>query len=232
MQCITGPEYVEYLRKHGIKIGSNVIFTHPSTNVIDFTRPSLVEIGNNCHINANFTLLTHDFASFIFRNLYSDFLNSSGAVKIGDNCVFGRNVTVLKGVTIGNNCLIGIGSIVTQSIPDNSVAVGAPARVVCTIEDYYKKRKAESMEEAIDYCIAIKKRTGRDPLIEEMTEEFVLFLNSEEYRNNSRVKKNVDMRLEGYIDVDEFLKREKPYGSFDDFLKQVHLQFNSEERGK
>jgi acetyltransferase-like isoleucine patch superfamily enzyme len=44
---------------------------------------------------------------------------------------------VLKGVTIGNNCIIGAGAIVTKNIPDNSVAVGVPARVTSTLEDYF-----------------------------------------------------------------------------------------------
>lgn len=60
---------------------------------------------------------------------------------IGNNVVFGRNVTILKNVTIGDNCIIGNGSIVTKDIPSNSVAAGAPAKAISTLEEYYKKRK-------------------------------------------------------------------------------------------
>ncbi|MEX2430632.1 MAG: hypothetical protein WD645_01780 [Dehalococcoidia bacterium] len=42
----------------------------------------------------------------------------------------GAHVTVLKGVTIGDGAIIGAGSVVTRSIPENAVAVGAPARVI------------------------------------------------------------------------------------------------------
>ena len=56
-------------------------------------------------------------------------------IKIGDNCWFGSNVTVIGGVTIGNGCVIGAGSVVTRDIPDNSLAVGNPCRVVREITE-------------------------------------------------------------------------------------------------
>ena len=56
-------------------------------------------------------------------------------IKIGSNCWFGGNVTVLGGVTIGDGCVIGAGSVVVKDIPANSVAVGNPARVVRTISN-------------------------------------------------------------------------------------------------
>lgn len=52
------------------------------------------------------------------------------AITIGENCWIGAKVTVLAGVIIGNNCIIGAGSVVTKSIPDNSIAVGNPAKVI------------------------------------------------------------------------------------------------------
>lgn len=52
------------------------------------------------------------------------------AITIGSNCWIGAKVTVLAGVNIGDDCIIGAGSVVTKSIPDNSVAVGNPAKVI------------------------------------------------------------------------------------------------------
>ena len=66
-------------------------------------------------------LLAHDAC----RNMKAD-------VYIGDNCFLGNRVIVLPGVRIGNECVIGSGSIVTKNIPDNCIAVGNPARVICS----------------------------------------------------------------------------------------------------
>ena len=51
----------------------------------------------------------------------------------------------MPGVRIGNNCIIGTGAIVTRDIPDNSVAVGVPARVIKTADEYLDKIKSESL---------------------------------------------------------------------------------------
>ena len=56
-------------------------------------------------------------------------------ITVGDNCWFGGNVTVLPGVTIGDNCVIGANSLVTKDIPDNSLVVGSPAKVVRQITE-------------------------------------------------------------------------------------------------
>lgn len=55
-------------------------------------------------------------------------------IKIGDNCWFGANVSVMPGVTIGNGCVIAAGSVVTKDIPDNSLAAGVPAKVIKKID--------------------------------------------------------------------------------------------------
>lgn len=55
---------------------------------------------------------------------------SKGGVKIGENVWIGEKATILPAVEIGNNCIIGANSVVTHSVPDNSIAVGNPARIV------------------------------------------------------------------------------------------------------
>ncbi|KAL2755405.1 hypothetical protein ACRALDRAFT_2034520 [Sodiomyces alcalophilus JCM 7366] len=59
-----------------------------------------------------------------------DYIEYAGSVVIGDDCWIGGNVTIMPGVTIGKGCTIGAGSVVTRSIPDFSVAIGSPAKVV------------------------------------------------------------------------------------------------------
>ena len=85
-------------------------------------------------------------------------MNSSGHVTIGNNIYLGTNVVVLKGVTIGDNCVIGACSLVTKNIPANSVAAGVPCRVICSIDEYYRKRKQVALAEAVEYVQSIQKR--------------------------------------------------------------------------
>lgn len=59
-----------------------------------------------------------------------DYIEFAREVTIGDDCWIGGNVIILPGVTIGKGCTIGAGSVVTKNIPDYSVAIGSPAKVV------------------------------------------------------------------------------------------------------
>lgn len=85
-----------------------------------------------------------------------------------------------KGVIIGDNCIVGIGSVVTKSIPSNSVAVGVPAKVVCTYQDYMKKRSNLYVEEAIEYANAIYD-SGREPIAEDFYDDYPCFVDGSNY---------------------------------------------------
>ena len=61
-----------------MRIGENCVFRSPSTTRVDTTRPCLISIGNNVDMNANFTIMSHDFTHHIFVDLYGEFLSSSG----------------------------------------------------------------------------------------------------------------------------------------------------------
>lgn len=187
---------------------------------IDVTRPYLVSIGNNVMINKNFTLLTHDFVSGVFLGKYHDFLPSSGKVTIGNNVQFGVNCTVLKGVTIGDNCFIGAGSIVTHDIPANSVATGIPCSVVCSLDEYYEKRKRRALAEAVELVIAIRERYGRDPFPSELREEFVYFVN----RDNVKIyeAKGVPVQFQLGKAYDDWLQNHSSiFPNFKSFLEYV-----------
>ena len=222
MLVMTSNDYCIYLRERGVKVGNGVNFRYPAHTLIDLTRPSLLEIGNNVDINDNFTMLSHDFGAFALRGKYGEFVNSSGGSKIGNNVVIGRNVTMLKGSSIGNNCIVALGSVITKSIPDNSVVAGIPAKVICSIDEYYQKRKSKQIDEALEYGCSIIKRFSRQPRIEDFTEEWVLFLTNQEYEENEYIRKQVDFRLKGYADIDEFLAKEKPYKGYADFLAAIN----------
>lgn len=176
---LTNDSFIKYLRNKGVLVGEGCVFRNRNTIRIDITRPSLVTIGDNVDFNMNFQLLTHDYTTSVFIRKYGEFINSSGRVKIGNNIVFGTNCIVLKGVEIGDNCIIGAGSIVSKSIPDNSVAVGRPAKVICSVDEFYDKRKKECVFEAFEYANSIRERFNREPLYEEFHEEFHLFVDKD-----------------------------------------------------
>ena len=210
--------FIKMLRKHHIQIGDNVIFRAPRSTHIDLTRPSLVTIGNHVDINVNFHLYTHDWSSFVFRQVFHDFVNSSGKVTIGDNVYIAVNVIVLKGVTIGDNCIIGAGSVVNRDIPSNSVAVGNPCRVVCSLEEFYKKRKQRALSEAKEYIESIRDRYGREPQPEDLWEEFGYFVDA---RNRSKYPQiPIEFQLaEGY---EEWMKIHKAqFEGLNEFLNYL-----------
>ena len=64
-----------------------------------------------------------------------------GKIFVGNNVHIGTNAIIMPGVTIGNNVVIGCGAIVTKDVPENSVAVGIPAKVIEGLDDYICKNK-------------------------------------------------------------------------------------------
>lgn len=210
--------YIKYLREQGIKIGEGVIIRSPQTTRIDLTRPSLVTIGNYVDMNMNFQILTHDWCSSVFRNYFHDFINSSGKVTIGNNIYFGTNVTILKGVSIGDNCIIGACSLVTKNIPNNSVAAGIPCKVICTLEEYYEKRKKDAFLEAIEYAKSIKERFGRAANLQEMKEEFIYFVN----KNNISKYHEIPIEFQLGNGFDHWLNtHQSKFDSFKEFIAYV-----------
>lgn len=174
INLLPASEFLALLRYHGIVVGED---TYISPNaIIDLTRPSLVTIGNNCYLNSGFNLLTHDWVAGVMRHVYGEFLNSSGRVTIGNNVGTGYNVTILKGVTIGDNVFIAANSLVTKDVPSNCVIGGQPAKVMCTLDDYRQKRLAQCESEALDYARSIRERFHREPRVEDFYEEFSFFV--------------------------------------------------------
>lgn len=112
-----------------IHIGSNFTGNFNLT-ILDIRE---VRIGDNVMIGPNtlITTVNHPLKPMGRR----EHLGIAKPVKIGSDVWIGGNVTILPGVTIGNNVVVGAGAIVTKDIPDNSLALGVPAKVVRQIEN-------------------------------------------------------------------------------------------------
>ncbi len=109
------------------------------------SEPYLISIGKHVQITGKVTFLTHDGATWGFRDLpeFKDVIKY-GRITVHDNCFIGIGSTILPGVEIGPNSVVAAGSVVTKTVPPNSVAAGSPARVISTLEDYAAKCAAES----------------------------------------------------------------------------------------
>lgn len=115
-----------------ITIGENTVINN-NANIIAAEKS--IEIGQNCCIGQNFKCYTSDFHGIkkIDRNNPEKIKNAS--VKIGNDVFIGNDVTILKGVDIGDNCVIGAGSIVVENILPNTIACGNPAKEVKKLID-------------------------------------------------------------------------------------------------
>ena len=81
--------------------------------------PKGIHIGKYVCITGGVVLLAHDACRKIKADVY-----------IGDNCFIGNYAVIMPGVKIGNEVIIGAGSIVTKDIPSNCIAAGNPARII------------------------------------------------------------------------------------------------------
>ncbi|MFO7154434.1 MAG: acyltransferase [Caldicoprobacter oshimai] len=89
-----------------------------------------ISIGRDCAIAWGTTILDTDFHTIIYEDGEQNSI--SKPIKIGDKVWIGCNCTILKGVTIGDNCVIAANSLVNKDVPPNSLVAGNPARVIRT----------------------------------------------------------------------------------------------------
>lgn len=112
-----------------VSIGSGTYANMNFTLIDDWK----ITIGKNCLIGPNVTLCTTGHPVHPAHRLDGMY---SFPITIGDNVWLGGNVIVLPGVTIGENSVIGAGSVVTHDIPANVVAFGSPCKVYREINEY------------------------------------------------------------------------------------------------
>lgn len=132
---------VSYARHIGVRVGQRCRLGRR----INFgSEPFLVTLGDHVSVTGEVIFLTHDGGVWVLREEHPD-LDVIDRIWVGDNSFIGTRSIILPGVRIGRNCVIGAGSVVTKSIPDNSVAAGVPARVLGSIDDYRVKSLARGV---------------------------------------------------------------------------------------
>jgi len=129
---VTAPFYCDY----GVNtsVGKN-FYTNHNVTILDCAK---VTFGDNVFIAPNCVFSTSGHA--IDSEQRSQGLEIAFPITVGDNVWIGANVSVLPGVTIGSNTIIGAGSVVNKDIPDGVIAVGNPCKVMRKITEADKKK--------------------------------------------------------------------------------------------
>ena len=134
---------VKFSRYLGAKVGQRTkVLTRPVELL--GSEPYLVEIGDHVEITSGVRFITHDGGVWVLRDQHPD-VDVFGKIVIGNNVFIGFNAIVMPGVTIGDNCVIGAGSVVTRDVPPNSIVAGVPAKVLKSLDDYRESSLKRSL---------------------------------------------------------------------------------------
>lgn len=152
MMWITKPAVIPILRKYSAMIGENCDIESPLLFHNCMSYENLV-VGRDCHVGKNCffdlrgrvvirdrvvvsmqsTFLTHQDLSG--SSLSNNYPPEKRAIHIGQDSYIGANSTILMGVEIGERCVIAAGSVVTRSVPSDTLVAGVPARLVKSLQE-------------------------------------------------------------------------------------------------
>jgi acetyltransferase-like isoleucine patch superfamily enzyme len=114
---------------------------------LDMTNPRGIHIGNGTLISFNAVVFAHDLSRHFHTHTY-----------IGSNCFIGAHAIIMPGLTVGDQCIVGAGSVVTKNVPSGSIVAGNPARI---LRSGVKTREWGILVEA--YEEAVENAKSRDP---------------------------------------------------------------------
>lgn len=202
--------YVEHLKAIGMKIGDDCIVYVPTKTLIDEQYPWMISIGNHVRITEGVKILTHDYSWSVLKNYRGGVFGASGIVEIGDNVV------------------IGAGSIVTKDCEENSVYAGVPAKRIMNIDEFLMKRRDKQLDEAKLLARRYYERYRKMPEPAVFHEYFMLFETSESVTNNTVFEKKIrlgDSEEQTFL----YMKEHAPkFKSYDEFMKYCFEQENNE----
>jgi maltose O-acetyltransferase len=124
-----------HLRRQGMRLGEDVWL--PGSTWIDPDYCFLISIGDHCGFGEDCLILAHDAQM-------DEFLDAAriGQVVIHESCHIGARTTILPGIEIGPRTIVGANSVVSRSLPPDSVCAGNPARVLCSLDEYLEKQRS------------------------------------------------------------------------------------------
>lgn len=135
--------YYKYLKKRGVVFEGRPNYISSSA-YLDGQGLNLISIGKDVVISKEAMLLTHDYSAetalhAVGKGSVDRHIHINKPIKIGNNSFIGARVSLLPGATIGNDCIIGACAVVKGNIPDGSIVIGNPGKIVSDIDTYAKK---------------------------------------------------------------------------------------------
>jgi acetyltransferase-like isoleucine patch superfamily enzyme len=127
---------VAYARSLGVQVGEDCSLLEIQANTFG-SEPWLIKLGNHVEITSGVRFITHDGGMWVFREKFPE-IDIIAPIVVGDNVFIGINAILLPGVTVGDNCVIAAGAVVSRDIPSGTVAAGVPAHPIKTIEEYWE----------------------------------------------------------------------------------------------
>jgi acetyltransferase-like isoleucine patch superfamily enzyme len=134
---------VSYARKIGVNM-KNDLTIYGSSYFMFSSEPYLISLGSNVYISIGVEFVCHDGSTLPFRKDIPD-LELAGEITVGDDVFIGKGATILAGVSIGSNCIIGACALVTKDVPDNSIFGGNPAKFIKSTDDFLISAKKRSL---------------------------------------------------------------------------------------
>ncbi len=129
-----------------MQIGDDVLL--PASTWIDTSHCFLIQIGDHSGFGENCMILAHDAQM-------DEYLDAAriGRVIIHESCHIGALSVILAGVEMGPRTIVGAGSVVSRSLPPDTVCAGNPAKVICTLDEYLEKHRQRLAERpSFDYA--------------------------------------------------------------------------------
>lgn len=218
----TSEDLNNFLKNHDVRVGKNTVFFDAKNTYVDIQRPWMLSIGCYCKITRGTVILQHDYSRSVLRRVYGEVLDVCEKTVIGNNVFVGMNSIILMGSKIGDNCIIGAGSVVHGTIPPNSVVAGNPAKVIRTLDEHYKLIKDRNIKNALDTAAEFIRRYHRDPTIEEMGAFFPLYLERSRLALElNHIKANLSGDEEQEI-LEVFFNSQPYFKDYSAFLEEVH----------
>lgn len=135
---------VSYAKHVGVKINGRVTIYGSSYKMFS-AEPYLVTLEDNVFISVDACFICHDGGVLPFRTEHPS-LDLAAPISVGAHTFIGMRAIILKGVTIGERCIVAAGSVVTRSVPEGAIVGGNPARVIGQTDDYIMRGLKNSLE--------------------------------------------------------------------------------------